>query len=98
MKKILIGFILAACISKSQAQETIYPAPAQTQTIALVHGTIHTGTGDVIDDGLVVISGGKIVKVGKYTAINDVKIIDCTGKQIYPGLITPITDLGLNEI
>jgi imidazolonepropionase-like amidohydrolase len=98
MKKILIGFILAACIGTSQAQETIYPAPAQTQTIALVHGTIHTGTGDVIDDGLVVISGGKIVKVGKYAAINDVKIIDCTGKQIYPGLITPITDLGLNEI
>lgn len=81
-----------------KGQETIYPAPAQTQTIALVHGTIHTGTGEIIEDGIVVISGGKVVNVGKYTAIADAKVIDCSGKQVYPGLITPVTDLGLNEI
>jgi len=98
MKKILLLFIITAVLAKSQAQETIYPAPAQTQTIALVHGSVHTGTGEVIEDGLVVVSGGKITQVGKYTAVSDAKIIDCTGKQVYPGLITPITDLGLNEI
>jgi len=98
MKKILLSFFFIGALIAAKSQETIYPAPAQTQTIALVHGTIHVGNGDVIDDGIVVISGGKIVNIGNYTAINDVKIIDCTGKQIYPGLISPITDLGLNEI
>jgi len=98
MKKILLGFFFAGTVCFAKAQETIYPAPAQTQTIALVHGTIHTGTGETIDDGIIVISGGKIVNIGKYTAISDAKIVDCTGKQIYPGLITPVTDLGLNEI
>jgi len=98
MKKIFLGFLFFNALSALNAQETIYPAPAQTQTIALVHGTIHTATGETIDDGIIVISGGKIVNIGKYTPINDVKIVDCTGKQIYPGLITPVTDLGLNEI
>ncbi|HLK28249.1 MAG TPA: amidohydrolase family protein, partial [Puia sp.] len=28
----------------------------------------------------------------------DVKAIDCSGKHIYPGLISPLTNLGLNEI
>lgn len=98
MKKILLGLAFSSSLSFLQAQETVYPAPAQTQTIALVHGTIHTGTGEVIDDGIIVISGGKIVNIGKYQAIADVKTVDCTGKQIYPGLITAVTDLGLNEI
>lgn len=98
MKKIFITLCFTALLYMVKAQETVYPAPAQTQTIALVHGTIHTATGEVIDDGIIVISGGKIVNVGKYTPIADVKIIDCTGKQIYPGLITPVQDLGLNEI
>jgi len=82
-----------------KAQETIYPAPAETQDIALVHATIHTGTGEVITDGIITFSKGKITSVGKYSQPPaDVKIIDCTGKQLYPGLISPITDLGLNEI
>lgn len=98
MKKIISGFVLLAFAVTGKGQETIYPAPAQTQTIALVHGTIHTGTGEIIEDGIVVISGGKVVNVGKYTAIADAKVIDCSGKQVYPGLITPVTDLGLNEI
>lgn len=98
MKKIFISVLLVGSVCFAKAQEVVYPAPAQTQTIALVHGTIHTATGEVIDDGIIVISGGKIANIGKYTPIADVKIIDCTGKHIYPGLITPVQDLGLNEI
>jgi imidazolonepropionase-like amidohydrolase len=98
MKKLLIITLIGFKTLTGLGQETIYPAPAQTQTIALVHGTIHTGTGEIIEDGIVVISGGKVVNVGKYSAIADAKIIDCSGKQVYPGLITPVTDLGLNEI
>jgi imidazolonepropionase-like amidohydrolase len=99
MKKILMGLLLATTALVGRSQETIYPAPAQTQTIALVHGTIHTGNGEIIEDGMITFSQGKITAIGKYLLPGaDVKIVDCTGKQIYPGLISPITDLGLNEI
>ncbi len=99
MKKILIGFFFAATGFAAEAQETVYPAAAQAQDVALVHATIHTGTGDIIEDGIITFSKGKITSIGKYSQPpSDTKVIDCTGKQIYPGLITPITDLGLNEI
>jgi imidazolonepropionase-like amidohydrolase len=98
MKKIIWSIILLFIISATKSQETVYPAPAQTQTIALIHATIHVGNGDVIDDGMIIFSNGKITQVGKYTPTADIKTIDCSGKQIYPGLITPITNLGLDEI
>lgn len=79
-------------------QATISPAPAQSQAIALIHATIHIGNGDIINDGMVVFSNGKIIDVRPTAPIADVKVIDCTGKQIYPGLIAASTDLGLNEI
>lgn len=99
MKKILIGLFLNVAVFAAKAQETIYPTPAQTQDVTLVHATIHTGNGDVIEDGMITFSKGKITDIGKYSQPpSSSKVIDCTGKQIYPGLITTITDLGLNEI
>ncbi len=79
-------------------QETISPAPPQSQTIALIHATIHIGNGNVINDGMVVFSNGKIIDVRATAPLTDTKVIDCTGKEIYPGLIAASTDLGLNEI
>ncbi len=98
MKRILLGIALSAIILVAQAQETISPAARQTAEVALVHGTIHTGNGDVIEDGLILFSDGKITDVRKYAPVNGVNTIDCTGKQIYPGLISPVTNLGLSEI
>ncbi len=100
MKKILSFSIaiLAAAIT-ALAQETIYPAPAQAGTIQLSHATIHVGNGQVIEDGMIVFNNGKITAVGKYAApAANVTAIDCSGKQIYPGLILPDCNLGLNEI
>ncbi|MEO8711834.1 MAG: amidohydrolase family protein, partial [Parafilimonas sp.] len=58
----------------------------------------HVGNGDVIDDGTIVFSNGKIIAVGKSADVSNAKIIDCTGKQIYPGLILTDSYLGLEEI
>lgn len=77
-------------------------APVQKKPVILVGGTIHTGTGDVIENGAISFTAGKITSVGK---ASDAKIdkaiyevIDVTGKQIYPGLIFPNTSVGLVEI
>lgn len=98
MKNIFsIVALLTVLITK--AQETIYPALPQKETIALTHATIHVGNGKVIENGIVIFSNGKITEVGPYSsAISNAKVIDCKGKQIYPGLISTVTNLGLYEI
>ncbi|HRI19347.1 MAG TPA: amidohydrolase family protein [Panacibacter sp.] len=99
MKKILITLTVLVAIGKTNAQETIYPATAQSGNIVLTHATIHIGSGQVLQDAMILIRDGKIVSVGPTEPVKDnAKIIDCTGKQIYPGLISPVTDLGLSEL
>ncbi|MBO9562998.1 MAG: amidohydrolase family protein [Niastella sp.] len=99
MKRIFFT-ILMGCwmVTNVTAQESIYPAPAQTQTIALTNATVHVGNGQVIENGMVVFSKGKIVDVRATASIADAKVIDCKGKHIYPGLILSNSDLGLVEV
>lgn len=98
MKKFIITILSVLIILKTFSQPNILPATAQTQTIALTHATIHVGNGDVIENGTIVFSNGKIVAVGKSADVSNATIIDCTGKQIYPGLILTDSNLGLTEI
>ena len=99
MKKIVFNLIVGlGIITCASAQETVYPAPAQTQTIALTNATIHVGNGQVIENGTVVIAGGKITEVKSSGAASGAKVIDCSGKHIYPGLILSNSNLGLVEV
>jgi hypothetical protein len=93
--------LIFAIISMASAQSPVV-ANAQKKTIMLVGGTIHTGTGEVIENGTVVFSEGKITFAGKSSdnkaELKGCEVIDITGKQVYPGLIFPNTSLGLIEI
>lgn len=98
MKKI---FLYTACFFASTgiaAQETMHPSPAQNETIALTNATIHVGNGLVINNGTVVLSNGKITEVGTNASTAGAKVIDCSGKHIYPGLILAASQLGLIEV
>ncbi|NMC39475.1 MAG: amidohydrolase family protein [Bacteroidales bacterium] len=103
MKKRLLSitFIAAALLLNAAAQNPVV-APAQSLPVILEGGTIHTGTGEVIDNGLIAFSAGKITYVGKSGGFTGDRsgstVINVTGKQIYPGLIFPNTSLGLIEI
>ena len=96
MKKIFLYTLCVCGFINATAQETVYPAPAQKETIVLTNATIHVGNGQVIENGNVVITNGKITEVGTATASG--KIIDCKGKHIYPGLILTSSQLGLIEV
>src|SRR5438045_8302888 len=98
MKKLNILVLSVFGFNICFSQPNVLPASAQAGTIALTHATIHIGNGDVMDDATIVFSNGKILAVGKSVDGSNAKIIDCTGKQIYPGLILTDSDLGLNEI
>ena len=85
-------------IGNVSAQETILPANAQKESIALTNATIHVGNGQVINNGTVVFKNGKITEVGANASAAGAKVIDCKGKHIYPGLILTASQLGLIEV
>ncbi|MFY9843560.1 MAG: amidohydrolase family protein [Terriglobales bacterium] len=77
------------------------PAFAQDKPVVLTGGRLLTITHGVIENGTVVMQGGKITAVGAASSVNvpaDAKVIDVTGMTIYPGLIDSETQLGLTEI
>jgi imidazolonepropionase-like amidohydrolase len=97
MKKI---FFNISCLFATNvtAQETMLPAPAQKETIALTNATIHIGNGQIINSGTVIFKNGKITEVASNASTAGAKIIDCSGKHIYPGLILSASQLGLIEV
>jgi hypothetical protein len=102
MKKCLIAiFSVFAFIAQVISQSPVV-APSQKKTIILTGGIIHTGKGDVINDGTIVFSEGKITFVGSSsdnkTDKSGAEVIDVSGKHVYPGLIFPATSIGLVEI
>nr|MBC7613067.1 amidohydrolase family protein [Pseudopedobacter sp.] len=97
MKKIFLPIVLLFSITVA-AQENMHPSPAQTGTIALTNGVIHIGNGEVIENGMIVFSNGKIIDVRPSASIMDIKVFDLKGKHVYPGVIASSTNLGLVEI
>ena len=100
MKKYLI-IIFAVCSNIiATAQDNISPAKPQTGTIIIKNATVHTGTSSILNNTSIQITNGKIEKIGAdLTApAGDVKTIDATGMQVYPGFILSNTTIGLREI
>ncbi len=100
MKNFLLALFLLTLCSNSFAQR-IAPAPAQQTTVAIVGGTLHIGNGQVIENGTVVFNQGKIIYAGTAAGSPpgpNVQQINAQGKQVYPGVISPNSQLGLDEI
>lgn len=100
-KIILTVFLITGFLFQINSQVPVV-APPQKKPVALKGGIIHTGTGEVIENGLITFSGGKITWVGKASGnspdLSSFDVIDVTGKHVYPGLIFANTSLGLVEI
>ncbi len=75
-------------------------APAQDQVTVLKGATILSGKGPAIENGVLVISSGKIQSVGdSQTSLpQGAKIIDCSGLTMTPGLVDAGTMLGLDAM
>lgn len=100
MKKYLIIAVALAFGSAVYSQDDVYPAAASKGLLFITNGTIHIGNGQTIDNGTIKINNGKIEAVGQNLPVptDNVRIIDVKGAQVYPGLILPVTDLGLKEV
>ena len=94
-------FILSLALFSitARAQETIYPVAKQQGITAITHATVHIGNGTVLNDATVLFENGKITNLGVgLAAPAGATVVDASGKQVYPGLILPSTNLGLVEV
>ncbi|MGB0036843.1 MAG: amidohydrolase family protein, partial [Candidatus Acidiferrales bacterium] len=74
-------------------------AQAAPGVYAIKGAKVYTLVGPAIENGTVIIRGGKIAAVGANLAIPaDAQVIDATGLEVYPGMFDPITQIGLNEV
>ncbi|RMH18666.1 MAG: amidohydrolase, partial [Gemmatimonadetes bacterium] len=72
----------------------------QEAVVALVGGTVHPVSAPAIDNGVVVIRGGRIEAVGAAGSVEvpaGARRVDVSGKHVYPGMIDPLTTIGLFE-
>lgn len=82
-----------------QAQVVIPTAP-QEQVVVLRGATVHTVTKGTITNGTIVMDRGKIIAIGgaEVAAPRGAKVVDVSGKHIYPGLIDAYSTVGITEI
>lgn len=86
-------------------EEAGYDASLSTELLAegsfvLVGGTLHPVANPPIENGVMVVRSGRITAMGSSSQISvpeDVVEIDTSGKHIYPGMIDPLTNLGIFE-
>jgi imidazolonepropionase-like amidohydrolase len=90
----LFLLLLAAATFSSRAY-------TQERAIALKGGKLLTITHGIVENGVIVMQGGKITGVGPANTVqvpDGAQVIDASGMTIYPGLIDSETTLGLTEI
>ena len=74
-------------------------SPAADRAVAIKNARIVTVTGQALEKGTVIFSGGRITAVGSTVSVPaGAQIIDGTGKTVYPGLVDGLTSVGLTEI
>lgn len=92
---IFSALILVFSLSSGWAQQT--PAPAQSETISITGATLHLGNGQVVENGTITFKEGVITALGAGLP-GEGRVIDASGKHVYPGFIAPGKSLGLIEI
>ncbi len=101
MTKQITTYIIGIILGWSAYAQVLAPAPAQSEPIAIMNATAHLGNGEVIENSIITFKEGKITLVADATRVRvDLKgyrLIDAAGKHAYPGVILPLTNLGLVE-
>ena len=88
--------LLPSAAVKAQVRMTV---PPQSEAVALRGATIHTVTNGVIENGTILFENGVIRAVGTDVEIPaGTRVVDVSGKHIYPGLIDAYSTVGISEI
>lgn len=100
MNKNFVFYIVTLIVATGTLAQVPAPAPPQSEPIAIVNGTVHVGNGEVLENATITFENGKITAVSSSHGmdLSGSRQIDASGKHVYPGLILPLTTLGLEEI
>lgn len=85
----------------ANAQDLVHKAPPQDQPILIQNATVHTVSGETIENGYVYFVAGTIEAIGAEPTprfASPPVVIDGAGLHVWPGMIAPVTQLGLSEI
>jgi len=99
-RKFALGLTVASIVLAPQAAAEPFPSTYKavpSEPVLIVNATILTGTGERIENGNLLISGGKIESISE-TSIKtgtDVQLIDAEGRWVTPGLIDVHSHLGV---
>jgi imidazolonepropionase-like amidohydrolase len=101
---VIAGLLLSCLLLAGNGAAQVGPnntAPTPAKTIAIVGGKLLTITHGTIENGVVVLSGGKIVAVGSAASTKvpaGAQVFDAKEMTVYPGLFDAETHLGLTEV
>lgn len=87
-------------LAASAGAQVTMPVAPQSAPVVLRGATIHTVSRGVIQNGTIVLDRGKIVAIGgaDVAVPRAAKVVDVTGKHIYPGLVDAYSTVGITEI
>jgi imidazolonepropionase-like amidohydrolase len=90
MKKLLfLLFALACAATHVRAQGD--------RTVAYTGATVINATGQTINDGVLVVRGGKVVAIGARASTrvpSDAQVVDLSGKTVMPGIVDTHSHIG----
>jgi len=89
----------AAFAPNAATAQVMMPVAPQSQPVVLKGATIHTVTKGTIQNGTIVLENGKITAIGgaDVPTPRAAKVVDLTGKHIYPGLIDAYSTVGSDQ-
>lgn len=96
--------VLASASLSAHAQDLTHSAPPQDHPVFIVGATVHTISGETIENGVVAFTDGRLTMITDAKIMQtirlsaDTEVIDAKGMHVYPGLIASQTRLGLTEI
>ena len=84
-------FVLFSLLTAQRSPASEIPAKKQEKPIALVGGTIHTVSGDVISNGTIVFDNGKITALGANVSLpQNAERVDVKGKKTMASLCSTV--------
>ena len=94
MKRLIIALVFSIVYGNNQI-----PGTEQKRPILLRGGTLHTVTGDVLEEYDLLFAEGKIITIDEQIQPSpETDVLDIYGKHVIPGFIAGYTRIGLTEI
>ncbi len=96
-----LALLTASAAAATPAPGSLDPYPSTYKAVAstpllIQHATVLTGTGERLDDADLLMSGGRVVAVGRnLDAPAGTAVFDATGKWVTPGIIDVHSHLGV---